>query len=404
MVSKFRKFQGGVESHLFDLSRELRERGVEVQSFTSEDVEDSGGSVFSAHPNSVGEKFQAARNLLWNPNARSQFQLAIRDFAPDIIHYHSIYHQLSPSLLGVFNGPQIMTLHDYKIAAPCYTLYRHGEVCTDCVGTKFSLPSIRHKCISGNTAASVLCSVESVLHGRRYKAEIGAFIVPSQYSLGIMKRAGIPEESIKVIPWGVQQRLNLSASEVAKPKAPYVVTYVGRLHMTKGVQLVLSAWRARDRSLDLRLVIAGAGEMEEDVLKLVAEDSAVEFRGLVSQTEVTELLKRSDLSLVPSLFPETMGLSALESLTLRTPIVSSGRGALGDLRGAGVIELRAASPSELASIFSNLFGGEKKIDELTRDLAARDLSIYSPRRMVDAIQGEYRTLTDNGGPNRPWVS
>lgn len=391
MVSKFKEFQGGVERHIDDLVAELRHRGVIVQFFTSEDVLEAGGAVFDSRASGAANQLASGQQLLWNVNARSSFAKSVSDFMPDIVHYHSIYHQLSPSLLGVFKGPQIMTLHDYKLAAPCYTLFRDGEICTECVGKAFATPAIQHRCVGQSSAASFLCSVESLLHRRRYEKEVDLFIVPSKYSLEIMAKAGINKSDLIIVPWGVKQEAR--TAEVAVSRNPgKVVLFVGRLHVTKGLGIVLDAWRGRRKDLDLKLVIAGAGAMEPEVQDLAAEDSTVVYLGLVDPDSIPSLLRNSDLTLVPSLFPETMGLSALESLVQGTPIISSGRGALGELRGAGVIQLRDMQPSTLMDAIDSLFDDEDAIGQERQRLAQRDLSLYTKGRMVTSIMDQYTML------------
>jgi glycosyltransferase involved in cell wall biosynthesis len=123
--------------------------------------------------------------------------------------------------------------------------------------------------------------------------------------------------------------------------------------------------------------------------ELVAADESVQYLGLLSHEGVDRELRSAAVSVVASLFPETMGLSAVESLIAGTPLISSGRGALADLSGPGVWTLSQADvPSIRAALIRLLIEGEAR--KYRRDLAARDMSAYRFDRMVDAIEAEYR--------------
>lgn len=355
--------------------------------FTSEDVQAAGGTVFSASADGLG-KVKSAQSLLWNSQSRTSMREVARDFRPNLVHYHSIYHQLSPSVLGALQAPSVMTLHDYKLSAPCYTLYRDGEVCDACVGKAFALPAIRFRCVSDSLPASALCAAEGMAHRRRYRSAIGRFIVPSRFAADIAVRGGLPAERVSVIPWGIERNGN-AVSHNSK-----VAFFGGRLHRTKGLEILLEGWRSLPSNHGAVLRIAGEGELEPLVRRVASTDPTVEFVGMLSGTEVKREIEAAAIAVVPSLFPETMGLSALEALVAGTPVLSSGRGALADLAGPGVWTLPNVDvPSMRTALVRTLI--EDKAIELRKDLGARDLSLYSFDRMVDAIEDQYRTVSED---------
>ncbi len=389
MVSKFRRFLGGVERHVTELTAELSDRGHDVQLFASEDVAEAGGHVFAAADGGL-DRIRSAGALLWNASARRALRDVVADFAPDIVHLHSIYHQLSPSVLGVFDGPTVMTLHDFKLAAPCYSLYRDGEVCMDCVGRRVTTPAIKYRCIRDSRLASTLCTVEDLLFRRRYVAAVNLFIVPSTYSQRVMMTAGIAESSIRVIPWGTD-----SAGLRFVDRSPNTVLFAGRLHPTKGLLLLLEAWHRLPQDHGLTLRIAGSGELQTLVEEAASADSSVKYLGLMTPDEVQAELQAATIAIAPSLVPETMGLSALEALRAGTPLVTTGRGALVDLVGPGVWTLPAADSESLFDAIDHLMlRGEA--GRYRSELAERDLSAYSSRNMVDRIEDVYAEALSNG--------
>jgi glycosyltransferase involved in cell wall biosynthesis len=386
LVSKFKKFQGGVERHVYDLMNGLTERGHEVELFSSEDVEAAGGVVFSASATGFA-KVKSGQVLLWNSRARALIRRVVKEFRPDIVHYHSIYHQLSPSVLGAFGVPTVMTLHDYKLSAPCYTLYRDGEICQACVGKALAVPAIRYKCVSRSAAASALCATEDVMHRRRHRSEVGRFIVPSRFAFDVAIRGGLPADRVSIIPWGIASAGGVSSHESK------VAFFGGRLHPTKGLEVLLDAWQSLPTGHGCVLRIAGEGELEPLVRETASVNTTVQFLGMLPSEGVMKKVRTAAIAVVPSLFPETMGLSALEALVAGTPVLSSGRGALADLSGPGVWTLPSVDvPAMRAALVSLLLEGQAEV--CRQDLSARDLSRYDFDRMIDAIEAEYCRVSD----------
>ena len=70
----------------------------------------------------------------------------------------------------------------------------------------------------------------------------------------------------------------------------------------------------------------------ETLMKLKDEkrykDLDIEFTGIITQKQIAELLSQAYMFLFPGAFPETFGISTLESLTYNTPLVATRFGAL----------------------------------------------------------------------------
>lgn len=382
MVAKFREVRGGAERHLHDLMDGLRRRGHDVVLFSSEDVEAAGGLVFTA---SVGgmARVDSARALLWNSAARTLLSKMTTEFRPDVMHFHGIYHQLSPAVLGVCDVPVVMTLHDNKLAAPCYALYRDGAVCQVCVGRKVATPAIRHRCVQGSTLGSALCVIEGVLHRRRYRTLVDRFIVPSRFARDVAVRGGLPAERVSVIPWGVAVE-----PVAASAYQPRIAFFGGRLKAMKGLQVLLDAWESLPAGHGCVLRIAGRGELEYTVKAVAQRNPSVQFLGLLPGSAVLAEARGAAIAMVPSLMPETMGLAAIESLVAGTPVVASDRGALADLRGPGVWTLPQVDVEAVRTALVRLLL-ENEEAAYREALSRRDLSLYRFDGMLDAIEAEY---------------
>jgi glycosyltransferase involved in cell wall biosynthesis len=77
---------------------------------------------------------------------------------------------------------------------------------------------------------------------------------------------------------------------------------------------------------------AAPDEQELTWRKMVADPKysamGIEFTGIIKQSEIAEILSQASLFLFPGAFPETFGISTLESLAYNTPLVTTRFGAL----------------------------------------------------------------------------
>jgi len=105
-----------------------------------------------------------------------------------------------------------------------------------------------------------------------------------------------------------------------------IVLYVGRFSMHKGPDYFIKAaqkvLKYRD---DVIFVMAGAGEMEHELIEMVAEAGISEhviFAGYLRGEELDSIYSSADLYVLPSV-SEPFGIAPLESLIRSTPVLIS---------------------------------------------------------------------------------
>jgi FkbM family methyltransferase len=79
------------------------------------------------------------------------------------------------------------------------------------------------------------------------------------------------------------------------------------------------------------------------------QELGIEYTGVISQKEIASILTESSFMIYPSVFPETFGISSLESLLYNTPIITCRFGALEEiaLEGACYLMDYAVEPNVL---------------------------------------------------------
>jgi glycosyltransferase involved in cell wall biosynthesis len=181
------------------------------------------------------------------------------------------------------------------------------------------------------------------------------------------------------------------------PSRPRKVVFVGKLIVSKGVDLLLAAWPLiKDRHPDARLEVAGYGEYEGGLRKLLsaleegdlpkarevagagwgleggeerplpilsafladppagyakaaeAAAGSVEFIGRLEHDEVAELLPDAEALVMPSTFPEAFGMVAAEAAACGVLPVSAGHSGMLEVSR----QLQASLPPEVGRLTS----------------------------------------------------
>lgn len=362
-VNKFLYRRGGAEGYLLDVAELQRAAGHEVEVWGMNHPENTPdlplAHTFAPHvelepaPGGLAG-VAASMRMVWSPASGRGLARALDEFKPEIVHFHNIYHQLSPSILRPVKSrgiPSVMTLHDYKLACPNYQLLSHGRVCERCVqGSTFN--AIRERCKSGSLAASSVLAIESGIH-RRMDAysPVDRFISPSHFLRDLMVRAGIPSDRITTLANVVSQPASSTRGLPRLIGVPGSARFVfaGRLSTEKGVDTLIRAMSAVHDGITLD--IAGDGPERSSLERLAAEvaPSRVTFHGRLAKPEVEVLVRNARAMVVPSRWHENQPMTILESFAASIPAVVTALGGMPELVHDGV-EGRVVQPNDPAAL------------------------------------------------------
>lgn len=110
------------------------------------------------------------------------------------------------------------------------------------------------------------------------------------------------------------------------PRKDKVVTFLGRITMQKGPEyFVEAAARVLQKTDGVRFVMAGSGDMMNQMIELVAKRGIADkfhFTGFLRGRQVHEMLAESDVYIMPSV-SEPFGISPLEAMQVGTPSIIS---------------------------------------------------------------------------------
>jgi glycosyltransferase involved in cell wall biosynthesis len=269
----------------------------------------------------------------WNRAVRSELTALLRSDRPDVVHIHNTFPLLSPSVVAACNDaevPAVATLHNYGMVCPPGTLYRDGHVCTECVGGA-PLPAVQHGCYRDSRLATLPMALSTASNRRRWWSGISRFFCISDAQRQVLIGAGMPEPSMLV-------KHNFVADPAARRTLPGEhVLYLGRLTEEKGIRLLMAAWDSLD--IDMPLVLAGTGPLQDEVTRWASNRRDVQYLGLRSKIECQNLLSRAATVVAPSTWLEAFGLVVVEAMAADVPAVAPAHGAFPELIDDGVTGL-----------------------------------------------------------------
>lgn len=339
-VNKFNYVRGGAEKYFIEISKSLEKVGQEVAIFSMHHPKNLPSlwskyfvSRISFNEPTILNRIITPGRILYSLEAKRKFKKLIKDFKPDIIHIHNIYHQISPSILSVArknNIPVVMHLHDYKLICPNYQLFVDGQICYRCKGGKYG-NCIKYRCFKKSLLASILATVEMWFHHKIlkiYKKSVSHFIAPSKFMKNTLVDFSWPENKIDVL-YNFSDKLenNLSINELGD-----YGLYFGRLSVEKGLDVLLRAMSLADKKIKLKIV--GSGPEEKNLKKMVQDlglEQQVEFLGYKNFVELSEIIKKAKIIFLPSVWCENMPLTLIESMMLKKVVVASNTGGLPEL-------------------------------------------------------------------------
>lgn len=334
LINKYFFQKRGAETYLFDQAELLKSRGHEVAYFamhhpSNEPTEWSKYFVSEVDLQSRQgplKDLATAGRFIYNLEAGNKLKKLLKDFKPDVVHLHNIYHQLSSSVLDAladYPAPKIMTLHDYKLICPNYSLFTEGAVCERCYRHKY-YQAVCHKCLQDSYPASALAAVEMSLTKARqiYENVIDCFVSPSQFFRQKLADWQVKAKRVEHLP----NFLFLDKMSPLYQPGDYYL-YFGALDEPKGVADLLEVF---GHMSSLKLKIVGSGPLKESMEETAAKQNLtnIEFLGHKPKEELFTLIRGSRAVIAPSIMYDNYPYNVLEAQALGKTVIGARLGGI----------------------------------------------------------------------------
>ena len=336
LVNKFFFLKGGAETYFFDTANVLENNGHKVI-FFSMALQVNFDSPYSRYfvsrvdfenTSSFTQKIKASGRILYSLEAQKKLEQLVKREKPDIVHLNNVHHQISPSILPTlrkFNLPVVMTLHDYKMVCPVYTMLSKGRICEECKGRKF-YHCLFNKCSKNSSLKSFLSTLEMYLHHNilHIYDSVDVFISPSKFLKGKIGEMGFHAKVFHLPNF-----INIKDLIPSYTWEENTIVYFGRLSHEKGLFTLLSAIEG----LEVKCKIIGDGPIMENLEERVKEKALtnVSFLGYKPQKVLRTDIQKSMFTVLPSEWYENNPLAVVESFALGKPVIGSRIGGIPEL-------------------------------------------------------------------------
>lgn len=189
-----------------------------------------------------------------------------------------------------------------------------------------------------------------------------SIIVPSVYFKNILNDK-IVKCSLKIFvspSGGVDEKI-FSYSEIKNHEEYKIITlgYISRLENKKGWEIFINAInRLIQENIIVNGIIVGSGSDEIKIREKITEyklDNWINIYKGVEQNKLPHFLAKLDLFVFPTLYEESLGLVALEALSMGIPVVATNIGAISEYitNGYNGFTFPKGNYIKLASIIKN---------------------------------------------------
>lgn len=165
------------------------------------------------------------------------------------------------------------------------------------------------------------------------------------------------------------------------------LVFLGRLVSDKGADVLLDALsQLKAQGLSLQLTVIGHGPEEERLRRQAKDsniDSQIEFAGLKTGKELTQLLNEHRIMVIPSRCQEGFGIVALEGIACGCVVVGSEGGGLKDAIGSCGVTFPNGDAQALAQLLASLISDERKLSDY-RAHAADHLSRHRKEEVANS--------------------
>jgi len=308
---------GGISSHVYDLSMALTRKNVAVHIVTCDfpgapDYERVGGVTVHR----FNSKIPSTSFLGWvfsMNQAMAEKAIDVineNDEEIDVIHAHDwLVAEAAVKIRQAFSKPLVSTIHATEIG-------RRSGIHNDYQRT---INEVEWHLV--NQSSEVICC---------------------SYYMGdqVASAFNMQGSKLHVIPNGVNAAKFSGDVNTTPVKQRYakngekIVSFVGRLVHEKGVHVLIGAVpKVLTATPKVNFVIVGEGGMKDYLAKEAYDFGVADhvfFAGFVDEKTLISIYRASDVAVFPSLY-EPFGITALEAMAAKTPVIVTDTGGLAEI-------------------------------------------------------------------------
>ena len=276
---------------------------------------------------SAVKKVISTLGMLWSFKNYNRLKEIINKEKPDIVHVHTFFPLLSPSILYAAkrSGVKVVaTLHDTRFICPCATSLRNSELCNKCGDGKY-FRMVKYGCFKGSKIQSFVVALIFKYHllRRTFYKQIDKYICLNDSQIKLLINIGFDKNKIvKKYNFVSDAESNLKKMEIEELPQRYIVFY-GRIGEEKGIRILMKIW---DKLSQIPLVIMGGGPLEQELKAWAEKNDDVYYLGYTEHNKCLSIVKNSEFVIFPSIWYEGCSMVEIETESLGKGLVATDLG------------------------------------------------------------------------------
>lgn len=320
---------GGAEISAFNLAKWLADNGHDVGVLTAAtSLEDEVSGELDQYGLKIWRRYMPRvypiidfpnqpgwRKPIWHiqdhfhPGNRAIVSEVLDEFDPDFVNLHYVQGIGYNSLIEISRRkiPVNFMLHDMGLACVRMNMFKNGSECKGhCVECKLSTAYKK----------TIIDRFESINFVSPSKANLDAVAgyIPAA------RRSG--QVVLNCNKYPIPDRPRIDSGQLK-------ILYVGRIHPSKGVDVLLEAAERLVENYKFSLTVVGGGG--DDLKEKYANRDWCKFAGKVSQQEVANYMSDSNVLCIPSIWLENSPGVVIHALQLGLPVLGSDKGGIPEL-------------------------------------------------------------------------
>ncbi|NJM27249.1 MAG: glycosyltransferase family 4 protein [Pseudanabaena sp. RU_4_16] len=361
---------GGTEIYVEALSHHLQSQGLDILIAAPGAIDRTyQHQQLSVHRFAPSSKISDLRHFYGEGDRQAalEFTRILDRENPDLVHLHALTSGVSLHLVRAAKQlqiPVVFTYHTPTVSCQRGTMMRWGteicdgkvdlHACARCTLQGLGLDRTSAKTIGslppqigqwlgrlnlqgGALTALRMTELISLRHAalNALLSEVDRIVAVCNWVEDVLLINHVSPDKITVIRQGLCHNLLETTNSSQRPATNNLkIAFLGRLHPTKGIHILIGALRALPQlpiSLDIYGISNANDAYLQELQAMAAKDLRITFKPSVPAENVISTLKGYDFLAVPSQWLETGPLVVLEAFAARVPVIGSNLGGIAEL-------------------------------------------------------------------------
>ena len=321
LIHNFYQIKGG-EDHSILIEEKILDEEHEVKTYYACSSEINKMKFLS--------KTRLFTHMYKNKKTVKELTEIISSFKPHVAIIQNVFPIISPYVYVLLHSkgiPIIQVIRNFRFFCANGLFHDGKRNCELCAGGRW-MPAILKRCYRRSFSQSIIMArlISRLKKKDAIHQKISVFLVLNNFVANKVKSYGIDESKIVVRP----NFFSLKSFNGKIVYNPYFV-YIGLIHKSKGIRILIEAFEKARLPDNFCLYIAGTGSDVSYIKEKQKNNKNIIYKGYVTGNDKYDLISRATGLIYPSLWYENFPRSILEAYSFSKPVIATKLGSMREL-------------------------------------------------------------------------